>query len=87
VSPGLPAEVMREGLLLVLVVGGPLFAVLLVVGVAFGILQAATQVNDPALGFLPRAVAAGVVCVVAGPWMMDRLSAYLALAIGRMSGH
>jgi flagellar biosynthesis protein FliQ len=87
VSAGLPAGLLREGLVLLLVVGGPLFAVLLAVGIAFGILQAATQVNDPALGFLPRAVAAGVVFVVAGPWMMDRLAGYLATAIARMAGN
>jgi flagellar biosynthesis protein FliQ len=86
VSTGLPAGLLREGLVLLLVVGGPLFGVLLVVGIAFGILQAATQVNDAALGFLPRAVAAGVVCIVAGPWMMDRMAGYLAMAIARMAG-
>jgi flagellar biosynthesis protein FliQ len=86
VSAGLPSALLGEGLVLLLVVGGPLFAVLLVVGIAFGILQAATQVNDPALGFLPRAIAAGVVCIVAGPWMMDRLAGYLAVAIARMAG-
>jgi flagellar biosynthesis protein FliQ len=87
VSAGLPSALLGEGLVLLLVVGGPLFAVLLVVGIAFGILQAATQVNDPALGFLPRAVAAGVVCIVAGPWMMERLAGYLAMAIARMAGN
>jgi flagellar biosynthesis protein FliQ len=86
VSTGLPAALLHEGLMLLLVVGGPLFAVLLVVGVAFSILQAATQVNDAALGFLPRAIAAGVVCIAAGPWMMDRLAGYLAMAIERMAG-
>ncbi len=85
-TPDLPAGMLREGLLLLAVVGGPLFAVLLVVGVAVGVLQAATQVNDPAIGFLARALAAGIVLVLAGPWMMDRLAAYLGHAIARMSG-
>jgi flagellar biosynthesis protein FliQ len=87
VSTGLPAALLGEGLVLLLVVGGPLLGVLLVVGVALGVLQAATQINDPALGFLPRAVAAGVVCIVAGPWMMERLAGYFAMAIARMAGN
>jgi flagellar biosynthesis protein FliQ len=86
VSAGLPAGLLREGLLLVALVGGPLFAAVLVVGVAVGVLQAATQVNDPALGFLPRAAAAGLVLLLAGPWMADRLAGFLASAIARMAG-
>lgn len=85
-SGDLPAALLREGLVLVGVVGGPLFAALLVVGITMGVLQAATQVNDPALGFLARAITAGLVLTLAGPWMMDRLSAYLARAIVRMAG-
>jgi flagellar biosynthesis protein FliQ len=87
VSSDAAAALLREGILTVGLVGGPLFAAVLVVGVAFGVLQAATQVNDPALGFLPRAFAAGLVCIVAGPWMMDRLAGYLAMAIARMAGN
>jgi flagellar biosynthesis protein FliQ len=67
-------------------VGGPLFAVLLVVGVVVGVLQAATQVQDPALGFLPRAAAAGLVLLLGGPWMADRLAGFLKVAIQRMAG-
>jgi flagellar biosynthesis protein FliQ len=80
------AALLREGLLVVGLVGGPLFAVVLVVGIVFGVLQAATQVNDPALGFLPRALAAGLVMLLAGGWMMDRLASFLAHAIERMAG-
>jgi flagellar biosynthesis protein FliQ len=78
---------LREGLLLVGSVGGPVLAALLLVGLVVGVLQAATQVNDPAVGFLPRAAAGLAVVWLAGPWMMDRLAGFLGQALVRMAGH
>jgi len=85
VTPELPSALLREGLLLLGAVGGPLFGTLLVVGLTVGVLQAATQVNDSAVGFLPRAAAAVALILVTGGWMMDRLSGFLAQAIVRMA--
>ena len=45
----LPAQLMREGLGLIATVGGPLFAALFLGGLVIGVLQAATQINDPAV--------------------------------------
>ena len=82
----IPATLLREGLVLVGVVGGPIFLVMLGVGLVMGILQAATQINDTAVGFLPRAAAAAACIWLAGGWMMERMSQYLAQSIVRMSG-
>ncbi len=84
---GLPAGLLREGFLLLVNVGGPLFAVLLGVGLVVGVLQAATQINDPAVGFLPRVGGALLLCWFAGGWMMERLAGFLATALTRMAGH
>ncbi len=86
-TPELPSALLREGLVVLGTVGAPLFAVALLVGLTVGVLQAATQINDPAAGFLPRAAAAVLVAWMAGPWMAERLSGFLAVAITRMSGH
>ncbi len=86
-SPDLPSALLREGLATLGVVGAPLFGAALLVGLAMGIIQAATQINDPATGFLPRAGAAVLVCWLAGPWMAERLARFLAGAIIRMSGN
>ncbi len=68
----------QEGLSAILVVGAPLMLVLAVVGLVVGIFQAATQINDPALGFLPRLVALGVTVWLLGPWMTQQLGNLLA---------
>ena len=81
-----PATLLKEGLVLVGMVGGPIFLVMLGVGLIMGILQAATQINDSAVGFLPRAAAAAACIWLVGGWMMERMSQYLAQSIVRMSG-
>ena len=86
-GPDLPSSLLREGLALLGLVGAPLFAAAIIVGLVVGVLQAATQVNDPATGFLPRAAAAVIVCWAAGPWMAERLARFLAGALVRMAGH
>lgn len=76
---------LREGLVLIGVVGGPMFAALFVLGLGLGVLQAATQINDPAVGFLPRVLAAFGVCAALGGWMVERLAAFVKLAFERMA--
>jgi flagellar biosynthesis protein FliQ len=87
VSPELPSALLREGMTLLAIVGAPMFAAALLVGLLVGVLQAATQINDPASGFLPRAAAALAVCWVAGPWMAGRMAGFLASALVRMASH
>jgi flagellar biosynthetic protein FliQ len=86
VTPDLPSTLVREGLANLAIAGAPLFAVALLVGLAVGVLQAATQINDPATGFLPRAAAAILVCWLAGNWMTERMARFLVIALTRMSG-
>lgn len=85
-SGDLPAGLLREGFVLLATVGAPVFVTMLLVGLFLGILQAATQVNDTAVGFLPRAAAALTVIWLFGGWMMERMAGFLAHAIARMSG-
>ena len=86
-TPELPSALMREALLMLATTAGPLFGVVLLTGLVVGILQAATQVNDPAVSALPRLAAAVTVCWLAGGWMMQRLSSFLAGSLVRMAGH
>lgn len=85
-TPELPGALIREALLLLASVGGPIFGALLAIGLVVGVLQAATQINDQAVGFLPRAIAGGAVVWMLGGWIMERLSGFLAHAIQAMAG-
>lgn len=63
------SRLLTEALYLVLLVSGPPLLVSLVVGLAVGLLQAMTQVQEQTLTFVPKLVAVGVVITVLGGWM------------------
>jgi len=63
---------------------GPLFLLMLGLGLLIGVLQAATQVNDSAVGFLPKVFIGGLACLVIGPWMLERLVLILRAAFEKI---
>ena len=67
----------QNGLYHLLLVAAPLLLVALVVGLVVSIFQAATQINEATLSFVPKIIAAVVVLALAGPWMMTSLVEYL----------
>jgi flagellar biosynthesis protein FliQ len=67
----------QQGLITLLWVAAPMLLTILVVGVLVSILQAATQLNESTLSFVPKLVAAVVVMAVAGPWMLTTLVEYI----------
>lgn len=67
----------QQALQLLLVVSAPLLLVVLVVGLVVSVFQAATQLSEATLSFVPKIVAAVAVLIVAGPWMLTTLVDYL----------
>ncbi|MEY3273796.1 MAG: hypothetical protein RLZZ341_2702 [Pseudomonadota bacterium] len=67
----------QNGLYLLLMVAAPLLLTVLAVGLVVSIFQAATQINEATLSFVPKIVAAVAVLAVMGPWMMTTLVDYL----------
>jgi flagellar biosynthesis protein FliQ len=67
----------QQGLHMMLTVAAPMLLTVLVVGLAVSIFQAATQINESTLSFVPKLLAAVVVMAVAGPWMLTTLVEYI----------
>ena len=67
----------QQGLTLLLMVAAPLLLTVLVVGLVVSIFQAATQINEVTLSFVPKMVAAVVTLTIAGPWMLSTLVEYI----------
>ena len=67
----------QQGLTLLLMVSAPVLLVVLVVGLVVSIFQAATQINEATLSFVPKIVAAVAVLIIAGPWMLTTLVEYI----------
>jgi len=60
-----------------LLLGAPLLLVALVVGLVISIFQAATQINEATLSFIPKLLAVFATLVVAGPWMLAQMLDYM----------
>ncbi len=60
----------QQALYVLLMLAMPLLAAALIVGLAVSILQAATQINEMTLSFIPKLLAMIAALVVAGPWMV-----------------
>jgi len=67
----------QQGLYLLLMVAAPVLLVVLGVGLLVSIFQAATQIHEQTLSFVPKIVAAVAVLMVAGPWMLTTLVEYV----------
>ncbi|HEY0886232.1 MAG TPA: flagellar biosynthesis protein FliQ [Ramlibacter sp.] len=75
-----PESVMSLGaqaVQLTLLVAAPLLLVALVVGLVISIFQAATQINEATLSFIPKLIAVFAALVIAGPWMLAQLVAFM----------
>lgn len=61
----------REALFMIVVLAGPLLASALLVGLLIGVLQAATQIQEQTLSFIPKLLALAVALIVLGPWLLN----------------
>ena len=76
----------QQGLYLLLLVSAPILIAVLVVGLVVSVFQAATQINEATLSFVPKIVAAVAVLAFAGPWMMTTLVEYLQRTLQSIPG-
>ena len=60
-----------------LLISAPLFIAALVTGLIVSIFQAATQINEATLSFVPKLVAIFLTLIVAGPWMITVMTDYI----------
>ncbi|MCL2033882.1 MAG: flagellar biosynthesis protein FliQ [Oscillospiraceae bacterium] len=73
---GFITDIMMESFLTALMLALPPLLVSLAVGLIISILQAATQVSEQTLTFVPKLLAIGITLVLLGPWMLEVLSDY-----------
>lgn len=69
-------ELLRQTLAQATLISAPVLVTTLLVGLLVSLLQAVTQLQDMALGFVPKLLAAALVLLIAGPWMLQRLSVF-----------
>jgi flagellar biosynthesis protein FliQ len=76
----------QEGLTMLLTVAAPMLLTILVIGLVVSVIQAATQLHEATLSFVPKLIAAVVVMAVAGPWMLTTLVEYIQRTLQAIPG-
>lgn len=74
----------REMLWTAVLAAGPVVLAVVCVGLIVAVLQAATQVNDQAVAFGPKALAVVVALVASGPWMLSQMSEFMHAVLTAM---
>jgi flagellar biosynthesis protein FliQ len=70
-TPEMVMNLVRQGLEVTILVSAPLLLTALVTGLLVSVFQAATQINEMTLSFIPKLLAIFVALVLAGPWMLS----------------
>ncbi|MBI4509618.1 MAG: flagellar biosynthetic protein FliQ [Deltaproteobacteria bacterium] len=81
----LALDLWREALLTVAIVTTPFLIAGLVVGIAVALLQAATQVQEQALSFVPKMMVIGFILMLAGPWILERMVRFSTVSMERIT--
>ncbi len=88
-TPGMVVDVGRQAVEVTLMMAGPLFLAALATGLIVSIFQAATQINEMTLSFVPKLVAMFLTLIVMGPWMIALITDFaqrLIISIPSMIG-
>ncbi len=77
-TPTTVMDIGRQAVEVTLLIAAPLFLAALVTGLLVSIFQAATQINEVTLSFVPKLIAIFVTLVLAGPWMITLLTDFIS---------
>lgn len=76
-TPTTVIDIGRQAVEVTLLIAAPLFLAALVTGLLISIFQAATQINEMTLSFVPKLIAIFITMVLAGPWMITLLTDFI----------
>jgi flagellar biosynthesis protein FliQ len=75
-SPELAVDICRKAIETILMCAAPMLIVALIVGLLVSIFQAATQINEQTLTFVPKIVAVFVTLLIFGSWVIKVVTAF-----------
>ncbi len=76
----------RSAMEITLLISAPVLLVTLVIGLFVAIFQAATQINDASLSFIPKLVGVLATFAIAGPWMITLMTDYMRRLLTGLPG-
>ncbi len=69
-------EIVSEAIWIAARISAPILVTAIAVGVAVGLLQSVTQLQEQTLSFVPKFIAVGAVIIISGSWMIQEMVAY-----------
>jgi flagellar biosynthetic protein FliQ len=75
-TPELVTTIGQQALWVTMLIAGPLLLSALAIGLLVGMFQAATQINEMTMSFIPKLMVLVAVLVIAGPWMLSVIVNY-----------
>ena len=83
-TPEYVVDIARQAIETVLMVAGPMLIAALSVGLIISIFQAATQINEQTMTFIPKIVAVFVTMLIFAPWMLQKATGFLLMIFERL---
>jgi flagellar biosynthetic protein FliQ len=81
-TPDSVVSIVRQALEMAMLAGGPLLLASLLTGLLVSIFQAATQINEMTLTFIPKLVVMFLVLVILGPWTLELMVDFMKQLFG-----
>lgn len=81
-TPTTVIDIGRQAIEVTLMISAPLFIAALATGLIVSIFQAATQINEATLSFVPKLIVVFITLVVAGPWILTVLTDFMQRLYG-----
>jgi flagellar biosynthetic protein FliQ len=75
-TPDLIMTIGQRALEITILLAAPLLIAALGIGLLVGVFQAATQINEMTLSFIPKLIGMAVTLLIAGPWMLKLIVSY-----------
>jgi flagellar biosynthetic protein FliQ len=72
----------RQAMEVTLMIAAPMLVTALIIGLVVSIFQAATQINEQTLSFIPKLVGVFLALIIAGPWMLTVILDYMRTMFG-----
>lgn len=85
-TPDTVMSLTYHALKIALYIAGPLLLATLTVGLLISIFQAATQINEMTLSFIPKLLAVAITVVLIGPWLLTTLIDYFRSVLTGLPG-
>jgi flagellar biosynthesis protein FliQ len=84
-TPAAAGSVLQQMLLLTAMLAAPPLVAGLAIGVAVGVLQSVTQIQESSVMLVPKLLGIGVALLVSGPWCLDKLVGFFHFVLDQMA--